>query len=102
MEEETIKHAFFKIKALTVRECMDKGIRRIYDPNWLEKNCYIKLGKKTARGYPPWFELYSEETQAFLKIEIPQVALIASLQGGLDSICLEYHGPISTFDKEDD
>lgn len=37
---------YFKIKALTIKNCMDQGIYRVYDPNWIEKNCYLKLPKK--------------------------------------------------------
>ncbi len=86
---------FFKIKALTIRECMDKGIRRVYDPNWVEENCYIKLPLKIADQYPLWFELYSEKTQKMMGIETPQKILFTYLQFGLDSACLEYKGRIS-------
>ena len=91
---------YFKIKALTIRKCMDNGIERVYDPNWLEKNCYIKLPKKIGQNYPPWIELYSEKTQKMLGIETPQKLLYTQLAAGLDSICLEYNGPISEKENE--
>lgn len=95
------EYPFFKIKALIIKQCMDKGIRRVYDPNWLEKNCYLKLPLKIGDKYPPWLELYSEETQKMMNIETPQKLLFTSLIGGLDSICLEYNGEISKYDKDD-
>lgn len=98
---EDIEFPFFKIKALTIRQCMDKGIRRVYDPNWLEKNCYLKLPLKIGDKYPPWIEFYNEKTQSMMGIETPQKFLFSSLNGGLDAICLEYNGEICKKDNED-
>jgi hypothetical protein len=98
---EDIEPPFFKIKALTIRQCMDKGIRRVYDPNWLERNCYLKLPLKVGDKYPLWLELYSDETQAMMGIDTPQKLPITSLIAGLDSICLEYNGEISKKDKDE-
>lgn len=97
--DESIEYPYFVIKALTIRQCMDNGIRRVYDPKWAEKGCYLKLPVKLGDKYPPWIELYSEETQTIMGIETPQKLLFTSLVGGLDSICLEYNGEISKYDE---
>jgi len=98
--DEEIDYPHFKVKALTLRQCMDKGIERIYDPNWAEKNCYIKLPKKVGDKYPIWLEVYSDETQKMMGIETPQKLSFMQMTSGIDSICLEYNGPISKHDKE--
>lgn len=100
MIDDDMQYPFFKIKALTIRQAMDQGIVRVYDPNWLEENCYLKLSKKIDDNYPPWIELYSEDTQKFMGIETPQKLLFTSLIGGLDSICIEYKGIISQHDQD--
>ncbi len=102
MDNENMKFPYFKVKALTIRDCLDKGIRRIYDPNWLEKDCYIKLPLKIDNKYSPWIELYSEETQEMLGVKTPQQILFDQLHGGLESICLEYTGKLSKYDQEND
>lgn len=93
-------YPYFTIKGLTIRDCIDKGIERVYDPNWKEKNSYLKLHKKFNEKYSPWIEFYSEETQELLGVQIPQHIFLPNFLSGLDSICLEYNGPISKYDKD--
>lgn len=97
---EEIEWPYFKIKAKTIKQCMDEGIQRVYDPKWLEKNCYLKLPKIINGKYTIWLELYSEDTQKIMGIETPQRFTCLSLKAGLESICLEYKGEISKYDVD--
>ncbi len=80
---------------MKIKEAIEKGIERVYDPTWAEKNCYIKLPKKINREFGPWLELFSDETQKYMNVETPQKFLISQMIYGIESECEEYKGPIS-------
>jgi hypothetical protein len=86
---------------MKIREAIEKGIRRVYDPIWIEKDCYLKLPKMRKGLHGPWCHLFSEETQQILGDKTPQDVLIFNLKNGLDSEFDEYIGPISKYDTQE-
>lgn len=86
---------------MKIKEAIEKNIRRVYDPKWLEINCYIKLPKKTGGKCSPLCYLYSEDMQSYMGIDTPQSFFIDAMINGDQSECEEYKGKLSQFDKED-
>ena len=97
--EEEIK--LFESKKMTIKEAIKKGIRRVYDPNWLEEKCYLLLPKEINGKISLIAHLFSEETQNMIGCETPQSCLITQFIHGDKSDCYEYFGELSTFDKEE-
>jgi hypothetical protein len=85
---------------LKIKEAIKKGIRRVYDPKWAEKNCYMLIPEIINGRHGPWISLFSDETQEMLGVETPQIFLLSQLKHGLDSYCEEYTGVLSKYDKE--
>jgi len=86
---------------MKIKDAINSGIKRIYDPRWLEKNAYIRLPEKYLDGRCSAIcKLFSDETQQFIGAETPQIFLIHDLINGDESECVEYNGKIS--DKDTD
>lgn len=89
-----------EVENITINEAIKRGIRRVYDPNWLEKNSYILLPKLIEGKHSQCIYYFSDDTQKLLNLPTPQSSFISTLIQGLESTCVEYTGPIS--DKEDE
>lgn len=85
---------------MKIHEALKNGIRRIYDPRWLEINSYILLPKMVDGRHGIWCKLFSEETQEMMKTKTPQEFPLYMIKDGLQSDCEEYKGPISKYDED--
>jgi hypothetical protein len=85
---------------MKIKEAIMKGIRRVHDLKWLEKNSYVLLPELINGKYGSWCKLYSDETQEMMGVETPQKFLLCHLVHGEDSDCEEYKGPLSKLDIE--
>lgn len=85
---------------MKIKEAINNGIRRVFDPSWHEKNAYILLPEMKEGKIGPWAFFYSRDEQACIGCQTPQQILMIMVDGFLDSEVSEYTGKIDQDDRE--